>query len=178
MLLHSIENKRSTDVESPPTPRVCMDIFLEGKPCRLVRYRFECLFSPFCKAQYVITRKPDGAPTSERAIPVSIFQAEPAVARSFLREWTKDTVAGKAHVDSRPAACDTGLAILVFGPAVFDAVPAMSGVGPAVFDTGLAMSGFGLAVFDTGLAVSGFGPASFDMGPAMSDHGPARGVIT
>jgi len=32
--------------------------------------------------------------TSERAIPVSIFQAEPAVARSFLREWTKDTVAG------------------------------------------------------------------------------------
>jgi DNA polymerase epsilon subunit 1 len=46
------------------------------------------------KAQYVIANKPVGAPTSDRAIPVSIFQAEPAVARSFLREWMKDSPGG------------------------------------------------------------------------------------
>ena len=43
------------------------------------------------KAQYIITKKPAGAPTSQRAVPVTIFQAEPAVARSFLRDWTKDS---------------------------------------------------------------------------------------
>ena len=46
------------------------------------------------KAQYVIANRPAGAPTSERAIPVTIFQAEPAVARSFLREWLKDSPPG------------------------------------------------------------------------------------
>jgi DNA polymerase epsilon subunit 1 len=46
------------------------------------------------KAQYVIANKPVGAPTSQRALPVSIFQAEPAVARSFLREWMKDSPGG------------------------------------------------------------------------------------
>lgn len=39
-------------------------------------------------------RKPLDAPTSERAIPVIIFSAEPAVARAFLRRWTGDTPAG------------------------------------------------------------------------------------
>ncbi|KAK9830879.1 hypothetical protein WJX81_001263 [Elliptochloris bilobata] len=37
---------------------------------------------------YVIARRPEGAPTSARAIPVAIFSTEPAVARSFLRKWT------------------------------------------------------------------------------------------
>ncbi|CAL55806.1 DNA polymerase epsilon, catalytic subunit A,C-terminal [Ostreococcus tauri] len=41
-----------------------------------------------CK--YIISKKPLGAPTSQRAIPVSIFNAEVSVARSFLKEWTKD----------------------------------------------------------------------------------------
>ncbi|KAG2442618.1 hypothetical protein HXX76_002703 [Chlamydomonas incerta] len=36
---------------------------------------------------YVIARQPASQPTSERAIPVSIFQAEPAVARAWLRKW-------------------------------------------------------------------------------------------
>ena len=46
------------------------------------------------KAQYIITKKPIGAPTSQRAVPVTIFQAEPSVARAFLKEWTKDAPAG------------------------------------------------------------------------------------
>ena len=46
------------------------------------------------KAQYIITSKPAGAPTSQRAVPVTIFQAEPSVARGFLREWTKDAPGG------------------------------------------------------------------------------------
>ena len=46
------------------------------------------------KAQYIITSKPVGAPTSARAVPVTIFQAEPAVARAFLKEWTKDAPGG------------------------------------------------------------------------------------
>ncbi|GBF92637.1 hypothetical protein Rsub_05251 [Raphidocelis subcapitata] len=39
---------------------------------------------------YVIARKPESAPTSERAIPVSIFSAEPAVARAWVRKWCGD----------------------------------------------------------------------------------------
>ena len=46
------------------------------------------------KAQYIITSKPAGAPTSARAVPVTVFQAEPAVARAFLKEWTKDAPGG------------------------------------------------------------------------------------
>lgn len=42
-------------------------------------------------------RKPLDAPTSERAIPVIIFSADPAVARAFLRRWTGDTPAGDVH---------------------------------------------------------------------------------
>lgn len=47
-----------------------------------------------CK--YIISAKPHGAPTSQRAIPVSIFSAEPAVARTFLRDWLKDAPPGEA----------------------------------------------------------------------------------
>jgi hypothetical protein len=36
---------------------------------------------------YVIVRSPGGTPTSERAVPVAIFSAEPAVARTYLRRW-------------------------------------------------------------------------------------------
>jgi DNA polymerase epsilon subunit 1 len=36
---------------------------------------------------YVIASRPEGAATSERAVPVAIFSTEPAVARSFLRRW-------------------------------------------------------------------------------------------
>ena len=36
---------------------------------------------------YVIARRPEGTPTSERAIPVAIFATEPSVARTYLRQW-------------------------------------------------------------------------------------------
>ncbi|KAK9501199.1 hypothetical protein O3M35_002270 [Rhynocoris fuscipes] len=41
-----------------------------------------------CK--YVISKKPEGAPVTERAIPLAIFQAEESVKRHHLRKWLKD----------------------------------------------------------------------------------------
>ncbi|XP_064211685.1 DNA polymerase epsilon catalytic subunit 1 isoform X2 [Tribolium castaneum] len=41
-----------------------------------------------CK--YVISKKPDGAPVTERAIPLAIFQSEVSVQRYYLRKWLKD----------------------------------------------------------------------------------------
>ncbi|XP_046401826.1 DNA polymerase epsilon catalytic subunit 1 [Ischnura elegans] len=42
-----------------------------------------------CK--FIISRKPDGAPVTERAIPLAIFQSEPSVKRHYLRKWLKDS---------------------------------------------------------------------------------------
>ncbi|KAF2878625.1 hypothetical protein ILUMI_27547, partial [Ignelater luminosus] len=42
-----------------------------------------------CK--YVISKKPDGTPVTERAIPLAIFQAEEAVQKHYLRKWLKDS---------------------------------------------------------------------------------------
>ncbi|KAJ8415285.1 hypothetical protein AAFF_G00422650 [Aldrovandia affinis] len=39
--------------------------------------------------RYVISRKPEGAPVTERAVPLAIFQAEPSVKKHFLRKWLK-----------------------------------------------------------------------------------------
>ncbi len=39
--------------------------------------------------RFVIAKWPIGAPVTERAIPLAIFQAEPAVTRRFLRKWFK-----------------------------------------------------------------------------------------
>ncbi|KAI8922694.1 hypothetical protein BC831DRAFT_404638 [Entophlyctis helioformis] len=41
-----------------------------------------------CK--FIISARPQGVPVSERAVPVAIFQADPAVRRHFLRIWLKD----------------------------------------------------------------------------------------
>ncbi|TPP56453.1 DNA polymerase epsilon catalytic subunit [Fasciola gigantica] len=41
--------------------------------------------------RFVISKKPDGAPVTERAIPLTIFQAEPSVKRHYLRKWLKDS---------------------------------------------------------------------------------------
>lgn len=38
----------------------------------------------------VISRYPEGAPVTDRAIPVAIFSCEPAMRRYFLRKWLKD----------------------------------------------------------------------------------------
>ncbi|KAI9339371.1 hypothetical protein BDR26DRAFT_919110 [Obelidium mucronatum] len=42
-----------------------------------------------CK--FIISQKPIGLPVSERAIPVSIFQAEESVKKHYLRKWLKDS---------------------------------------------------------------------------------------
>uniref|UniRef100_A0AAY5EBJ6 DNA polymerase epsilon catalytic subunit n=1 Tax=Electrophorus electricus TaxID=8005 RepID=A0AAY5EBJ6_ELEEL len=39
--------------------------------------------------RYVISRKPEGSPVTERAIPLAIFQAEAGVKKHFLRKWLK-----------------------------------------------------------------------------------------
>ncbi len=40
--------------------------------------------------RFIISRKPDGAPVTERAIPLTIFEAEDSVKRHYLRKWLKD----------------------------------------------------------------------------------------
>lgn len=39
--------------------------------------------------RYIIANKPEGAPVTERAIPLAIFQAEPVVMKHYLRAWLK-----------------------------------------------------------------------------------------
>uniref|UniRef100_A0A3P9H1R7 DNA polymerase epsilon catalytic subunit n=1 Tax=Oryzias latipes TaxID=8090 RepID=A0A3P9H1R7_ORYLA len=39
--------------------------------------------------RYVISRKPEGSPVTERALPLAIFQAESSVKKHFLRKWLK-----------------------------------------------------------------------------------------
>ncbi|XP_015586460.1 DNA polymerase epsilon catalytic subunit A [Cephus cinctus] len=42
-----------------------------------------------CK--FIISRKPQDSPITERTIPVAIFQAEPSVKKHYLRKWLKDS---------------------------------------------------------------------------------------
>ncbi|CAG0912824.1 unnamed protein product [Notodromas monacha] len=39
--------------------------------------------------RYVISKRPEGAPVTERAVPTAIFQAEASVQRYYLRKWLK-----------------------------------------------------------------------------------------
>ena len=41
--------------------------------------------------RFIISRKPEGAPVTERAVPLAIFQAEPSVTRHYLRKWLKSS---------------------------------------------------------------------------------------
>ena len=43
--------------------------------------------------QFFIARQPEGAPVTERAIPVAIFHAEDSVRKHFLRRWLKTNAA-------------------------------------------------------------------------------------
>lgn len=36
---------------------------------------------------YIVAKRPENLPTSERAIPLAIFSTSPAIARSYLRKW-------------------------------------------------------------------------------------------
>nr|CAH7746305.1 unnamed protein product [Callosobruchus chinensis] len=49
-----------------------------------------------CK--YVISKKPEGAPVTERAIPLAIFQAEDAIQKHYLRKWLKDSSLGDIDI--------------------------------------------------------------------------------
>lgn len=49
-----------------------------------------------CK--YIISKKPEGAPVTERAIPLAIFQSEVSVRRHYLRRWLKDNTMGDADI--------------------------------------------------------------------------------
>lgn len=49
-----------------------------------------------CK--YVISKKPDGAPVTERAIPLAIFQADISVQRYYLRKWLKDNSVSEVNI--------------------------------------------------------------------------------
>ncbi|KAG7176387.1 DNA polymerase epsilon catalytic subunit A-like [Homarus americanus] len=40
--------------------------------------------------RFIISKKPEGAPITERAIPLAIFQAESSVKHHYLRRWLKD----------------------------------------------------------------------------------------
>jgi len=40
--------------------------------------------------RFIISAKPNGAPVTERAIPVAIFTAEDSIKRHFLKKWLKD----------------------------------------------------------------------------------------
>lgn len=42
-----------------------------------------------CK--FIISRKPEGSPVTERAIPLAIFQTEEGVRKHYLRRWLKDS---------------------------------------------------------------------------------------
>lgn len=40
--------------------------------------------------RFIISKKPEGSPVTERAIPLAIFQTDPNVKRHYLRRWLKD----------------------------------------------------------------------------------------
>ncbi|BFZ25729.1 hypothetical protein BsWGS_28768 [Bradybaena similaris] len=49
--------------------------------------------------RFVISKKPEGSPVTERAIPLAIFQAEPTVRRHYLKKWLK--VSDASNLDIR-----------------------------------------------------------------------------
>ena len=50
---------------------------------------------------YIISRQPEGSPVTERAVPIVIFSAEPAIKRQFLRRWLHDPSLNDDQVDIR-----------------------------------------------------------------------------
>ena len=42
-----------------------------------------------CK--FIISKYPQGAPVTERTLPLAIFQADPKICVHFLRKWTKNS---------------------------------------------------------------------------------------
>ncbi|CAN8013629.1 unnamed protein product [Ixodes persulcatus] len=50
--------------------------------------------------RFIISKKPEGTPVTERAIPLAIFQAEPSVKRHYLRRWLKASSAEDFNIRS------------------------------------------------------------------------------
>lgn len=48
--------------------------------------------------RYVISKKPEGAPVTERAIPLAIFQSEPSLCRYYLKKWLKCTTMTEINI--------------------------------------------------------------------------------
>lgn len=48
--------------------------------------------------QFVIARKPEGAPVTERAIPVAIFQADEQTKLHYIRKWTKEMLLDRCDI--------------------------------------------------------------------------------
>jgi len=40
--------------------------------------------------RFIISKKPEGAPVTERAVPLAIFESEPSIRQHYLRRWLKD----------------------------------------------------------------------------------------
>lgn len=51
-----------------------------------------------CK--FIISEKPFGAPVSERAVPIAIFQSEAGLKKHYLRKWLKDNSLGDEDIRS------------------------------------------------------------------------------
>ena len=63
---------------------------------------------------YVVARRPDNLPTSDRAIPVAIFSTEPSVARTYLRKWCGDIAGGASTAVCLPTCLPVGYPLLLY----------------------------------------------------------------
>ena len=48
--------------------------------------------------RFVISKYPAGAPVTERAIPLAIFQAEDSVQRHYIKKWTNSSQGGNENI--------------------------------------------------------------------------------
>jgi len=51
--------------------------------------------------QFIISQYPQGAPVSERTLPLAIFKADPKICYAFLRKWTKNNNIRAGEIDIR-----------------------------------------------------------------------------
>ena len=55
--------------------------------------------------RFIISLKPEGAPVTERAVPLAIFHAEPSVKRHYLRRWLKCSLLDNFDIRSVSPVC-------------------------------------------------------------------------
>lgn len=54
---------------------------------------------------YIVAKRPENLPTSERAIPLAIFSTSPAIARSYLRKWCGDLGGSESSANLHQEIC-------------------------------------------------------------------------